>query len=170
MSMFRWAIFLPISLLLSNLGCSPDASPKQVVALTNEHSANQFQISDLQLQEGPDDKKIWQAVAAKAVGDLQKTQVNELTVTHNIEGSDNTVVLKAPTGTLSPLTHDAALNDATIRDSFNRSMKVPKLAYHRKSETIEGTGPIQIEGLGFFLTATQLNYELMLLEIKTMTS
>ena len=157
--MSRWVIFLPISLLLSNHGCAPEASLNAASA-TSQHASSQFQIADLQIQEGPDENKVWEAVAAQAVGDLQQTQVAELTVTHKVQGGDNTVVLKAPSGTLSPLTDDAALTDATIQDSFDRSMKIPTLTYHRKSETIEGSGPIQIEGPGFSLTATELNYQL----------
>ena len=103
---------------------------------------------------------VWQAVAAKATGDLQQTEVEELTVTHKVEGATNTVVLKAPQGKLSPLTHDALLNEATVQDSFERSMKMPTLAYDRASETIEGSGPVEIAGPGFSLTAAKLNYQL----------
>ena len=157
--MSRWVIFLPISLLLSNLGCSTEA-PKTIAGSQSANSSNRFEISNLELQEGSGEKIVWRAVAAEASGDLHETQVRQLTVTHKTESNDNTVVLKAPKGKLSPLSHDVFLQEATLQDSFERSMKMPTLAYDRSTETIQGTGPVEITGPGFSLTAAKLQYQL----------
>jgi|MDSW01.2.fsa_nt_gb hypothetical protein len=102
----------------------------------------------------------WQAVAKTATGDLQSTKVTAVTVTHHLEEGSHTVVLHAPRGTLSPQTHDAFLQDAIVEDSFERRMKIPALTYHRKPETIVGSGPIEIDGPGYSLSASQLEYKL----------
>ena len=155
--MLRWFIFLPISLLLSNLGCAPENSPGQKAPSSQD---TQFEITDLLLYEGPVENMTWQAVAKTATGDLQNTVVTGVRVTHHLEKSSHTVILNAPRGTLSPRTHDAFLQEATVEDSFERRMKIPSLTYRRKLETIGGSGPIEIDGPGYSLSASKLEYQL----------
>ena len=152
--MFRWFVFLPISLLLSNYGCTPAKTD----APQSTHTHNQFEISALEIKEDNDAGTIWTAQADEASGDLEQTQVRNLVITHEVENGSNTIVLKAPRGTLSPMTHDAILREARVTDSFNRTIEIPNLEYTRQSSTIEGHGPILVQGPAFTLQASHMVY------------
>ena len=153
--MCRWVIFLPISLLLGNSGCSREVA----VGPTSPTSSpsHQFVITNLEIEEDNNTDTVWKAVAQRATGNLKTTEVQDLVVTHKVQDGENTVILKAPTGTLWPLTHDVVLKTAILEDSFNRVMTISELAYSRKEETIQGAGPIDIQGPNISLNPGEIS-------------
>jgi hypothetical protein len=155
--MSRWRILLPISLLLSNLSCKPADTAYQHPATLSD-SADRFEISDLTLQEGDPAQPIWQAYAEKASGGLDSTRVKNVVVTHQVAEQGNTLTLKAPSGILSPLTHDAVLDQAVLEDGYHRTIVTKQLRYLRQKTIIQGDGPIRIVAEGLTLEATSLIY------------
>jgi len=157
--MVRLHLLLPISLLLSNLGCEPGTSSS--AGLNEIHEAtDRFQITDLTLQEGEDSQPIWHAHAEKASGTLKSTRVSNIVVTHQAPGKAHTIVLKAPTGIISPLTHDVVLNNALLTDDYHRSVETKELQYLRKDSIIHGTGPVRIVAKSLTINATALIYNI----------
>ena len=159
MVMYRWFIVLPISLLLSNLSCKPGDSTAGRPGEFSE-SADRFEISDLVLQEGDPENPTWKAYAKIASGGLDSTRVQNVVITHQVQNQGNTLTLKAPTGALSPLTHDAVLEQAVLEDGYHRTIVTQKLRYARKEATIQGEGPIHIKAEGLELEAQSLNYSI----------
>lgn len=157
--MSQWRFLLPISLVLSNLSCKPADTTAQYPSALGD-SVDRFEISNLTLQEGDPENPTWNAYAEKALGDLNSTRVRNVVVTHHVPEQGNTLTLKAPHGVLSPLTHDAVLERATLKDGYNRTISTQKLRYLRQKATIQGEGPIQIVADGLKLEAQSLSYNI----------